>query len=164
MSLTHLGETCTISIQNKENQDPQLRPRALKRSRKSSHQLQVLLEEYQREPVWSKEFITDLSSRTGLTTAQIYKWSWDQKKKSQQTLRNRAETSCLSSLFSEAVNIQPLKMTTHTIQPVESLLCNETLPLSSLDLQILDIQTSYKRSLEKSCHSRTLRSILSEFI
>jgi hypothetical protein len=164
MSLTHLGETCTISLPNKENEDPQLRPRALKRSRKSSQQLQVLLQEYQREPIWSKEFITELANRTGLTTAQIYKWSWDQKKKCQQSLRNRAETSCLSSLFSEAVSIQPLKMTQQIVKPVEFLHCNETLPLGSLDSQILEIQTSYKRSLEKSCNSRTLRSILSEFI
>jgi len=164
MSLTHLGQTCNISYLNKENEDPLLRPRAFKRSRKSSQQLQVLLQEYQREPAWSKEFITELANRTGLTTAQIYKWSWDHKKKFHQAKRNRAETSCLSSLFSEVGNIQPLKMTQQNVKPVEFLLCNETLRLASLDSQILEIQNSYKRSLEKSCQSRTLRSILSEFI
>ena len=163
MSLTQQDQNCTVSYRDKENQDPQFKPKSLKRNRKSSQQVQLLLKEYEREPVWSKEFIVELSEVTGLTTAQIYKWSWDQKKKTQ-TTRNRTPYVCLSSLFKEAAVSQSLRINLHDFKHSETLVCNESLSISPLDMQILEIQTSYKRSLGKSCQSRTLRSILSEFI
>ena len=164
MSLTQQDQNLTVSYRGKENQDPQFKPTSLKRNRKSSEQLQLLLKEYEKEPVWSKEFILELSKVTGLTTAQIYKWSWDQKKKTQQADRNRTPYASLSSLFREAVVSQPLRMNLIDYKSDETLVCNETLPLSQLELQILEIQTSYKLSLDRSCQSRALRSILSEFL
>ena len=43
--------------------------------------MEVLAEEYLKNPEWSKEQLLELSLKTGLSEAQIYKWGWDQKKK-----------------------------------------------------------------------------------
>ncbi len=52
-----------------------------KRKRKSSRQLEILMEEFTREEDWSKEKISKMAEITGLTESQVYKWCWDQKKK-----------------------------------------------------------------------------------
>lgn len=39
------------------------------------------MREFDRNPNWSKETLLDVSKKTGLSEAQVYKWGWDQKKK-----------------------------------------------------------------------------------
>jgi hypothetical protein len=52
-----------------------------RRKRKSNKQLNVLKAEFDADPHWPKEKITALADKTGLSEGQIYKWSWDYRKK-----------------------------------------------------------------------------------
>lgn len=52
-----------------------------RRKRKSAEQLKLLLKEYKKNANWNKGMMTEMSKMTGLSEAQVYKWSWDQKKK-----------------------------------------------------------------------------------
>ena len=52
-----------------------------RRKRKNMEQLKVLYNEYKENSNWNKTIMTEIALKTGLTEAQIYKWSWDQKKK-----------------------------------------------------------------------------------
>lgn len=54
-----------------------------KRERKSEDQVAVLVAEYERNPRWSRKKMLQLAQQTGLKVTQVYKWSWDQKKKTQ---------------------------------------------------------------------------------
>ena len=44
-------------------------------------QLIMLMNEYTKNKVWSKSYIKELSKQIGLSSTQIYKWNWDQRKK-----------------------------------------------------------------------------------
>lgn len=55
-----------------------------RRKRKSYEQLQMLVREFQANPDWSKENMQEVSRKTGLSEAQVYKWGWDQKRKIQE--------------------------------------------------------------------------------
>ncbi len=52
-----------------------------KRKRKSGDQLKTLMREFDRNPNWSKDTLLEVSRKTGLSEAQVYKWGWDQKRK-----------------------------------------------------------------------------------
>ncbi len=52
-----------------------------RRKRKSIEQLKLLAEEYRVNPNWNKTTMSEVAHRTGLSEAQVYKWSWDQKRK-----------------------------------------------------------------------------------
>ena len=52
-----------------------------KRKRKNTDQLKTLMREFERNPNWSKETLLEVSRKTGLSEAQVYKWGWDQKRK-----------------------------------------------------------------------------------
>ena len=52
-----------------------------KRKRKSGDQLKTLICEFERNPTWSKDTLLEVSKKTGLSEAQVYKWGWDQKLK-----------------------------------------------------------------------------------
>lgn len=53
-----------------------------KRKRKSNAQLKLLKQEFDRdEGGWNKERIIRMAEITGLSESQVYKWCWDQKKK-----------------------------------------------------------------------------------
>ena len=52
-----------------------------KRNRKSKEQIKILENEYLREQNWSKAHMKNLSKKIGLSFGQIYKWNWDQRKK-----------------------------------------------------------------------------------
>lgn len=43
--------------------------------------MDLLADEFTRDPEWTKERLVDLSKLTGLSEAQIYKWGWDQRRK-----------------------------------------------------------------------------------
>lgn len=40
-----------------------------------------MVREFDRNPNWSKETLLEVSRKTGLSEAQVYKWGWDQKRK-----------------------------------------------------------------------------------
>ncbi len=52
-----------------------------KRKRKNTDQLKTLMREFERNPNWTKETLLEVSRKTGLSEAQVYKWGWDQKRK-----------------------------------------------------------------------------------
>ncbi len=52
-----------------------------KRKRKSQDQLKTLMREFDKNANWSKETLLEVSKKTGLSEAQVYKWGWDQKRK-----------------------------------------------------------------------------------
>eukprot|EP01022_Parablepharisma_sp_SALTPOND_P000853 TRINITY_DN105147_c1_g1_i1.p1 TRINITY_DN105147_c1_g1~~TRINITY_DN105147_c1_g1_i1.p1 ORF type:complete len:322 (+),score=25.01 TRINITY_DN105147_c1_g1_i1:310-1275(+) len=52
-----------------------------RRKRKSIEQLKVLYNEYKKNSNWNKATMAEMAEKTGLSEAQVYKWSWDQKKK-----------------------------------------------------------------------------------
>lgn len=53
-----------------------------KRKRKSNAQLKLLKMEFDRDDGgWNKERIIRMAEITGLSESQVYKWCWDQKKK-----------------------------------------------------------------------------------
>lgn len=39
------------------------------------------MQEYAKDPNWTKETCCRVSKATGLTESQVYKWGWDQKNK-----------------------------------------------------------------------------------
>lgn len=43
--------------------------------------MDILKEEFDSNPHWSKETLFRLAKQCGLSEAQVYKWGWDQKKK-----------------------------------------------------------------------------------
>lgn len=52
-----------------------------KRKRKSERELSYLRDELKKEIMWSREKITDLSTKLSMSETQIYKWWWDQTRK-----------------------------------------------------------------------------------
>ena len=52
-----------------------------KRKRKNTDQLKTLMREFERNPNWCKDTLLEVSRKTGLSEAQVYKWGWDQKRK-----------------------------------------------------------------------------------
>lgn len=48
-----------------------------KRKRKSGDQLKTLMREFDKNPNWSKETLLEISKKSGLSEAQVYKWGWD---------------------------------------------------------------------------------------
>ena len=55
--------------------------KGVSRKRKSCEQLQTLEETFKVTTMWTHEQIVQLSESTGLSELQVYKWSWDQKRK-----------------------------------------------------------------------------------
>jgi hypothetical protein len=45
--------------------------------------MEMLAEEFVKDPDWTKERLYELSVLTGLSEGQIYKWGWDQRRKLQ---------------------------------------------------------------------------------
>ena len=54
----------------------------IKRKRKTKSQIRILEKELLKNPVWIKEDFKRLSESLNLNRDQVYKWYWDQKKKS----------------------------------------------------------------------------------
>ena len=53
-----------------------------KRKRKSNEQLKILMREFEKNSNWTKDIMLEVAKKTGLSEAQVYKWGWDQKRKS----------------------------------------------------------------------------------
>jgi hypothetical protein len=39
--------------------------------------MNYLMQEYKKDPEWSKETIMRVAAATGLAESQVYKWGWD---------------------------------------------------------------------------------------
>jgi len=48
------------------------------------------MEIYEQTPEWTKEIMQEVAQRTGLTEAQVYKWGWDQKRKTDEGFSDEA--------------------------------------------------------------------------
>ena len=88
-----------------------------RRKRKNSSQVKVLISEYTKNSTWTKEQVLFLAEKTGLSEAQVYKWGWDYKKKLRKQLMH--------------CNIKELA-------------CNEVMPPSEIDLEMVLLQKKYK--------------------
>jgi transposase-like protein len=45
--------------------------------------MRYLMQEFLKDPTWSKETYQRVARETGLSESQVYKWGWDQKNKKQ---------------------------------------------------------------------------------
>lgn len=109
------------SLSTLSSPDLNMTPKEIKRrNRKNRDQISVLLKEYEENSQWDKDFIQELSKKTGLSEAQIYKWNWDYKKKSKRSI---------GSCFIDT-----------------KLICNENLAPLQFDKDLLVVQRLYKIS------------------
>ena len=69
--------TLSKGLSHKESALSQQERQIRKRKRKSGNQLQQLLQEFKANPTWTKEVVLEVSKKTGLSEAQVYKWGWD---------------------------------------------------------------------------------------
>ena len=99
------------------------------RKRKSNNQISILIEEYAQNTKWTKEKVVSLAEKTGLSEAQVYKWSWDYKKK--------LKKHSMNFNFSE-------------------LICSEIMPPSNIDSEMIKLQKNYKQGFSLiGCHIPT---------
>ena len=119
--LSILDRECEIpEILNSASTSYSLKKQKWRRNRKNSEQVKILIEEFKRNCHWSKELVLHLAEVTGLTEVQVYKWSWDYKKK----------------LRKQSVNYN-----------VNQLVCFENIIPKKLDFEMIDIQNGYKESI-----------------
>ena len=52
-----------------------------RRHRKSGKQVDFLISQFTENPNWDKDQVHYISSKTGLSELQVYKWGWDYRKK-----------------------------------------------------------------------------------
>jgi hypothetical protein len=72
------GQNNENSYNNGSNLDENGNDRVIrKRKRKSGEQLKALVREFDRNPNWTKDTLLEVSRKTGLSEAQVYKWGWD---------------------------------------------------------------------------------------
>lgn len=62
-----------------------------KRKRKSERDLSLLRDELKKDLMWSREKISEMSTRLGMNETQIYKWWWDQTRKRAKRLQKEFE-------------------------------------------------------------------------
>jgi len=91
-----------------------------KRFRKNNDQVKFLIQEFDKNPFWTKKLVLDLSSKTGLSESQVYKWNWDYRKKIRKLEGNEDDFK---------------------------LGCKETLVPGMLEIELQKLQQGYKNSL-----------------
>ncbi|OMJ94303.1 hypothetical protein SteCoe_2499 [Stentor coeruleus] len=104
-------------ILNSASTSSSIKKKKWRRKRKNMNQVKILIQEFNKNSIWSKEQVIFLAEKTGLDEAQVYKWGWDYKKK----LRKQA-----------------LRINT------KELICKEIMPPSKLDFEMMLLQRSYK--------------------
>jgi 6-pyruvoyl-tetrahydropterin synthase len=104
-------------ITNSASTAASLKKKKWRRKRKNTCQVQVLIDEYNKSPVWTKEQVVELAEKTGLSEAQVYKWGWDYKKK----------------LRKQALQFN-----------IAELMCYEIIAPSKIDLEMIELQRNYK--------------------
>ena len=141
-----------------------------KRKRKSMDQLKMLEKEFQVCTEWDKDKITKLSKKTGLSEAQIYKWSWDQKKKLQLHTKLRSQKDVhLSEIFTKLPDIQFAGQNKENLYGNhENLICSEMIMPRVIDYDFYNIQRGYRHNFEVLCQvkptqDKCLDNFLEEF-
>mmetsp|Transcript_19880 Transcript_19880/g.23042 ORF Transcript_19880/g.23042 Transcript_19880/m.23042 type:complete len:98 (-) Transcript_19880:76-369(-) len=67
-----------LDISSEENRSFEKLAKLVKsKQRKSKKQINVLTEEFAKEPNWSYEFMKDLAVKLGISYTKVYKWHWD---------------------------------------------------------------------------------------
>lgn len=122
-----------------------------KRKRKSSEQLGLLFQVFKSSIDWDKETMAELSKQTGLTEAQIYKWSWDQKKKIQ--FQDKLKTHKflhLSEIFHSLPEAPMLRCSKDPSVCIDTnfLACREVVKPREIDLEMYGIQRKYRGCIE----------------
>jgi hypothetical protein len=122
-----------------------------KRKRKSSEQLGLLFQVFKSSVDWDKEMMSELSKQTGLTEAQIYKWSWDQKKKIH--FQDKLKTNKflhLSEIFHNLPEAPTLRSPKDSSVCIDTnfLACREIVKPREIDLEMYGIQKKYRGSVE----------------
>lgn len=122
-----------------------------KRKRKSADQLTLLSQEFKNSLDWDKETMNYLAKKTGLSEAQIYKWSWDQKKKLQGLEKLRSQKMVhLSEIFNklpETPSFNRSKIGQDCID-TNFLGCFEVINLRNIDFEMYNIQKKYRGCME----------------
>ena len=140
-----ISEPMIKEIQNKISRKKAIK----KRRRKSCDQLKLLAQEFKVNKDWDKTKIAFLSRKTGLSEGQIYKWSWDQKRKAQFHSKLANRTAFLADIFNKLPDVQLNCKNKHNSTPVpESLDCKEKILPRFIDLELYRIQKNYKSSVE----------------
>ena len=67
----------------------------------------MLKNEFDRESNWSKDKIADMSELTGLSQSQVYKWWWDQKKKTSKHDRDHTSKAAKHKLIRKDYSKRP---------------------------------------------------------
>ena len=109
---------------------------ARKRQRKSNDQIQILKDELATNPVWSKQDITELARRTGLSESQVYKWSWDYRKKSRIEPEKSPQVDACQDVCGHMRGAD-----------ASSLECSELLMPVLLDSGLYEVQRAYRLDL-----------------
>ena len=141
-----------------------------KRKRKSNDQLQVLVQQFEMSSEWDKDVMSSLAKKTGLSEAQIYKWSWDQKKKleNQEKIKSQKRFH-LCEIFENLPDLPHFEV--HRASEFcdkENLACMEIASPRSIDYDLNYIQKQYRHSLDSLCsiknpHFNYLDNFLQEF-
>ncbi|CAG9327157.1 unnamed protein product [Blepharisma stoltei] len=123
-----------------------------KRKRKTNDQILLLQREFENNPEWNKDSLARLTKLTGLTEAQVYKWGWDQKKKIEFSSYSKLpSTLSLSQLFENECTQVLYKPQENNISELfvdNNMKCKEVMPPLAVDMDLLLIQKSYRRSME----------------
>ena len=124
----HINQTTDFYVKEKEEEcfdflysastTSSCKSKKWSRKRKNNDQISILIEEYSQNAKWTKERVVSLAEKTGLSEAQVYKWSWDYKKKLKR----------LSMHFN-----------------VSELICSEIMAPSDIDSEMIKLQTNYKQ-------------------
>ncbi len=91
-----------------------------KRKRKSGEQLKALVREFDRNPNWTKDTLLEVSRKTGLSEAQVYKWGWDQKRKKYGPEAAALMMAGCSGFASSSSYKQPAFTSSETSHPINS--------------------------------------------
>jgi Homeodomain len=141
-----------------------------KRKRKSQNQLEILAAEFEICNEWDKEKISSLSKKTGLSEGQIYKWSWDQKKKIQIHFKLKTQkTIQLSEIFDALPELQlQFQNKENFIGSFQKLNCLEIITPRVIDFDFYSIQKRYRHCFETLCQiknaeDKCLNNLLKNF-
>lgn len=72
--------------------------------------MEYLMQEYLKDPTWSKETCQRVSAATGLSESQVYKWGWDQRNKKaedEEDDEDKAEADEVTLQESNAGKLEP---------------------------------------------------------
>lgn len=95
-----------------------------RRKRKSKDQITYLSNEFLKSRDWDSAKVKELAKLTGLSTSQVYKWNWDQKK-----LISISSFLCEETLMPSKCDVEIFKLTFEYRNALNEVLINETTDL-----------------------------------